>query len=314
MMTSSARQVFCKPAVPFAGTILGGLQPGEMVLVQGSVLPGADRFQVDLTCGGSVEPRADVAFHFNPRLHKSLVVCNSLQGGRWGGEEILNHMPFRAGAHFEVLILVLEDRFKVAVDGAHMLEFRQRVELRRVDTVCVSGKVKVEAVGVLPPPSCSVTPPPVSPTNQDAEEMTVTSSSGDLSVPFRGRLQPGLAVGRSVAFRARIDTNGQSFCVNLRPADGSDIALHLNPRLTKKVLVRNSFLSGCWGAEETDLGGFPFGGGQYFEMIVRCDTHAFRVAVNGLHLLDYRHRVQDLSRICRIEVLGDVTLLQVQLL
>lgn len=30
-------------SVPFAGTILGGLLPGEMVVIQGSVLPDADR-------------------------------------------------------------------------------------------------------------------------------------------------------------------------------------------------------------------------------------------------------------------------------
>lgn len=35
----------CPPpqVIPFAGTILGGLLPGEMVLIQGSVPSGADR-------------------------------------------------------------------------------------------------------------------------------------------------------------------------------------------------------------------------------------------------------------------------------
>lgn len=305
--------MFSKPSIPFAGTILGGLQAGEMLLVQGTVPSDADRFQVDLTCGSSVKPRADVAFHFNPRLKKSLIVCNALQKERWGSEEILHQMPFRAGASFEIIILVLHDRFKVAVNGAHTVEFRQRIELKRVDTVCISGKVKVEAVGVLPP-SSTVTSPPISPTTHDAEKMTITSSSGDLSVPFSGRLQPGLGVGRSIAIMARINPTAQSFCVNLCPLDGSDVVLHLNPRLVKRVFVRNSFLSDCWGPEETGVPEFPFKAGQYFEMIVRCDTHAFRVAVNGFHLLDYRHRVQDLSRISRVEVLGDVTLQQLQLL
>lgn len=34
----------CPQMVPFAGTILGGLAPGEMVLIQGSVPSGADRW------------------------------------------------------------------------------------------------------------------------------------------------------------------------------------------------------------------------------------------------------------------------------
>lgn len=47
----------------------------------------------------------------------------------------------------------------MAVNGAHLLEYRHRVDLERVDTVCVSGRVKVQTVAVVPPPSVS---PPAS--------------------------------------------------------------------------------------------------------------------------------------------------------
>ncbi|XP_070705092.1 galectin-8-like isoform X2 [Pempheris klunzingeri] len=113
MSISNPRQTFLNPMIPFAGTILGGLVPGEMLLIQGSVPSDADRFQVDLACGGSVKPRADVAFHFNPRFQRKMcVVCNSLQKERWGREEILHQMPFAAGAPFELIVLVLKDKFK----------------------------------------------------------------------------------------------------------------------------------------------------------------------------------------------------------
>lgn len=72
------------------------------------------RFQVDFTCGSSTKPRADVAFHFNPRFRRSPhIVCNTLQSECWGREEILYQLPFSAGATFELIILVLRDRFKV---------------------------------------------------------------------------------------------------------------------------------------------------------------------------------------------------------
>ncbi|XP_039637316.1 galectin-8-like [Perca fluviatilis] len=150
MSATTPRQTFLNPVIPFAGTILGGLLPGEMVLIQGSVPSDADRFQVDFTCGSSVKPRADVAFHFNPRFRRSAcVVCNSLQSERWGREEVLHAKPFAAGETFELIVLVLKDAFKVAVNGAHVLEYKHRVDLDRVDTLSISGKVHVGAVGIL---------------------------------------------------------------------------------------------------------------------------------------------------------------------
>uniref|UniRef100_A0AAZ1XT49 Galectin n=1 Tax=Oreochromis aureus TaxID=47969 RepID=A0AAZ1XT49_OREAU len=285
--------VFCPQSIPFAGTILGGFLPGEMVLIQGSVPSGADRFQVDFTCGSSVKPRADVAFHFNPRIKKSCIVCNTLTKECWGREQIHYEMPFRLEVDFELIILILKDQFKVAVNGAHLLEYKHRVELERVDTISISGKVKVQAVGILSP-SSSPTSPAGSLTNQDTE-MTVFSSSGDLSIPFRGQLVNGLSVGRSIIIKGETNQNAESFCVNLRPATGSDIALHLNPRLKKRVLSGTPF---C-----------PTAG-----MIIRCDSQHFRVAMNGQHQLDYKHRMKELSAINQVEVKGDVTLLAVRVL
>lgn len=65
-------------------------------------------------CGSSVKPRADVAFHFNPRVKKSCIVCNTLLQERWGREEILHQMPFRPGVAFELIVLTLKDCFKVS--------------------------------------------------------------------------------------------------------------------------------------------------------------------------------------------------------
>ncbi|KAG7235306.1 hypothetical protein INR49_002796 [Caranx melampygus] len=302
MSISNPRQTFLNPMIPFAGTILGGLAPGEMVLIQGSVPSGADRFQVDFTCGSSMKPRADVAFHLNPRFQRSrCIVCNTLQKERWGREEILHQMPFTVGEAFELIILVLTDKFKVAVNGAHLLEYKHRVELERVDTLNITGTVKVDAVGVLPPSSTSVSPA-VSLSSPESEMNPVRSSSGDLSVPFKGDLGKGLSPGRSITIKAETINKAQYFGVNLRTAGSSDIALHLNPRLKPRSFIRNSFLADRWGPEETKLDTFPFATGQYFEMIIMCDAQQFRVAVNGVHQLDYKHRVKELSRINQVEV------------
>uniref|UniRef100_A0A3B3QQ85 Galectin n=1 Tax=Paramormyrops kingsleyae TaxID=1676925 RepID=A0A3B3QQ85_9TELE len=310
MSVAHPKQTFLNPTVPFAGTILDGLRPGEMVLIQGSVLSDADRFQVDLSCGSSTKPRADIAFHFNPRFKRSpYIVCNSLHQERWGKEEIHYQMPFQQGAAFEIIILVQKVMFKVAVNGGHLLEYKHRLDLDKVDTIGVFGKVKLQAIGFIP----------AAVSNSTKMVMAFVSLVTVLqSLPYRGRLLRGLNTGNTLTVKGMFvcvcAPASCSFTVNLRISDTKDIALHLNPRIKAGVFVRNSFLGECWGPEENTLPiPFPFHPGEYFEIIARCEAHLFKVAVNGKHLLDYKHRVQDVNRIDELEIVGDLQLLDVKL-
>lgn len=76
-------------------------------------------------CGSSVKPRADIAFHFNPRLKKSHIVCNTLTLEYWGREEIHYLMPFKKEADFEIIVLVEKDLYKVRVEiiSSRLLNF-----------------------------------------------------------------------------------------------------------------------------------------------------------------------------------------------
>ncbi|XP_037100499.1 galectin-8-like isoform X1 [Syngnathus acus] len=323
MSLNESRQTFVKPAIPFSWTIRGGLLRGEMILIQGSLPSDADRFQVDLTCGSSIQPRADVIFHLNPRVNKGQVVCNTLERGHWGSEEILQRMPFAKGARFELLLLALDDCFKVAVNGAHLLDYKYRLSPERVNTLAVSGKVHVDVAAVLPQSTTASSSAGTSPTDGDAKRSEVSDDiasahmlvmSADPRGGFQGELAGGLRVGSSIAIRGHANQGAERFAVNLCVGDGDDRALHLNPRFKKKMIVLNSFLSGCWGKEEHQADVFPFGPGLYFEIIIRCDVDSFRVAVNGVHQLDYKYRVQRLTSITRLQVTGDLSLMDARLM
>ncbi|ELW68115.1 Galectin-8 [Tupaia chinensis] len=268
--------------IPYVGTIPERLEPGTLIVIRGHVPGDVDRFQVDFQCGSSVKPRADVAFHFNPRFKRTnCIVCNTLKNEKWGWEEITYDTPFKKEKSFEIVVMVLRDKFQVAVNGKHTLLYAHRIGLERIDTLGIYGKVEKPG-----------TPP--------------------LTLPFVARLNSPMGPGRTVVVKGEVNTNAKGFNVDLVAGKSKDIALHLNPRLNIKAFVRNSFLQESWGEEERSITSFPFSPGMYFEMIVYCDVQEFKVAVNGMHSLEYKHRFKDLGSIDTLEVDGDIHLLDVR--
>ncbi|XP_050806406.1 galectin-8 isoform X2 [Gopherus flavomarginatus] len=294
MPLDQLQKIIHNPVIPYTGTILSGLLPGELVVIQGSVPDDSDRFQVDFQCGSSTKPRADVAFHFNPRFKRSgSIICNTLEKERWGWEEITYQMPFQKGKPFKIVFMVLKDKFQVSVNEKHLLLYNHRINLERIDTLGIYGKIQIQTIQFI----------------SNNGEMP---DGSQLVVPYIARLNSALRPGRTVAIKGEVNKNSNSFAVNLKSSDSKDIALHLNPRMKTNVFVRNSYLSDSWGEEEKDVTNFPFSPGMYFELLIFCDVHQYKVAVNGVHILEYKHRFKQLEKINILEVTGDIQLLDVR--
>uniref|UniRef100_A0AAQ4P3S5 Galectin n=1 Tax=Gasterosteus aculeatus aculeatus TaxID=481459 RepID=A0AAQ4P3S5_GASAC len=183
---------------------------------------------------------------------------------------------------------------QVAVNGTHLLEYKHKMPLNRVDTFSISGKVRVHAIGYVP-------------------NSAIYSESGDLSLPYKGSVLKGLSPGQHITIKGQVSMYPHSFTVNLRSSRTENIALHLNPRMKSGAFIRNSYLSESWGQEERELPFFPFSPGEYFEVLILCQPHQFKLAVNGSHLFEFRHRAQDLSAIDQLEIMGDLELNDVKL-
>lgn len=147
------------------------------------------------------------------------------------------------------------------------------------------------------PPQAGPLPPPI-----------------NLTVPLRHPLAGGLYPGRMIHVSGvPHSTSSSGFSINLKTGEGpkADIAFHFNVRFKERVIVRNTMIRGGWGPEERNVPNFPFGPGLNFDIIIRCEAHSLKVAVNNAHFIEYKHRVKDLNSIRLLEVVGELRLTNV---
>nr|KAF6395318.1 galectin 8 [Rousettus aegyptiacus] len=286
MSLNNLQNVTYNPVIPYVGTIPEQLEPGTLIVIRGHVPSDSDR--------------------------SNCIVCNTLKNERWGREEITYDMPFKKEKSFEIVILVLEDKFQVAVNGKHVLLYAHRMRPEEVDTLGIYGKVHVHSVGYSFSSDLGSTQASTLELTEISKENVQNGGLQQLTLPFVARLNSSMGPGRTVVIKGEVNTKAKGFNVDLLSGKTKDIALHLNPRLNVKAFVRNSFLQGAWGEEERNITCFPFSPGMYFEMIIYCDVKEFKVAINGVHSLEYKHRLRELANIDTLEVDGDIHLLEVR--
>ncbi|XP_028834648.1 galectin-3 isoform X1 [Denticeps clupeoides] len=131
---------------------------------------------------------------------------------------------------------------------------------------------------------------------------------GMLSVPYEMPLHAGVMPRLMITIIGKPVPGADRF--NIDFVKESDVVFHFNPRFPEQTIVRNSFLGGYWGPEERE-GSFPFIQGQQFELKILVEGDMFKVAVDGIHLLEYEHRTGGLEDVTLLRVVGDVALYSV---
>ncbi|XP_055494841.1 galectin-related protein-like [Leucoraja erinacea] len=142
-----------------------------------------------------------------------------------------------------------------------------------------------------------------SPDSEDAPRLTV---------PFCGSVKGGMRPGKKIIVMGMVDPNPASFEISLCCGDGdvspADVAIELQARFTDQQFVRNAFVSGQWGEEESSTPYFPFIPDQPFRLEIHCEYQRFRILVDKHQLFDFHHRVQNFSAINEIKIIGDLQL------
>uniref|UniRef100_UPI00358F7F6D galectin-8-like isoform X2 n=1 Tax=Myxine glutinosa TaxID=7769 RepID=UPI00358F7F6D len=265
---------------PLAMTIYGGLQEGHMIYMEGVVPDNATVFIINLQMGSHQRPPADAALHIAIRLEgKGYIVCNSKMQGRWGREEKRSSGPFVRGQAFNIGIIVASGEFQVISNDKPFIMFKQRI-CGEVDTLLLHGQYQLHCL----------------------------SLRQIMNIPGMRSIPKNIRVGSVILIRATVKPHGNTFVVNFCDSKTGDIALHLNPRMQGKKLVRNALLRQAWGQEELAASEFPFCPGREFEVRVTCEADGYNVMINGKLSLRFKHRLLPISRVDQVALQGDIML------
>ncbi|KAK4307589.1 hypothetical protein Pmani_020655 [Petrolisthes manimaculis] len=133
-------------------------------------------------------------------------------------------------------------------------------------------------------------------------------SLGSGTTPIVRKLDRGFRPGCFFSAIITILPSAQQFHINLQTSQGanSNIALHINPRFTKKCMILNSKKKSMWGSEKhINLGSLcP---GNQFEISIVCDDHDFKISLDDKYWCNFRHRLAP-SEISHVAIRGDINL------
>uniref|UniRef100_A0A2R5LL42 Galectin n=1 Tax=Ornithodoros turicata TaxID=34597 RepID=A0A2R5LL42_9ACAR len=315
-------------------TVPGKAKVGDVFTVRGEVPAGAERFVLNLQDGPGMEE--DIALHINPRFGEGVIVRNDRKKGKWGTEESEGGMVLSPGGTFIIQVHVLEEAFKVMIDGSHFAHFVHRHKVNKTGNIIVEGDVLLHDVRVestLPQDVPLESEDNWNPIPDVPEELQYVSEMPQLlaemmessppklellqpAKPFSRRLPSVMSPGTRVIVSGMVDENPTRFYINLQTdvGDTADIGLHFNPRFDDKASVRlNSRDHDSWQEEVTVAEKPPFFAGKPFYVDIECQNDGYNIVVNKKFLAHFPHRL-DMERIDYLTIDGSITIDRVAVL
>lgn len=282
-----------------------------MIIIQGYIAPTCTSFNISLlVSNNNVQEKSDVALCITICFTEpSCIKRNSFLQGNWGIEEKEGPtFPLKRGHTFECIILVQEDHFKMAFNQQHYAEYRHRIQKEAVTNLYIDGDINIQTICFQGPGI------PARPVNQ----ITVPSSSSvtvmqhqshpviNPPVPFVIPIVP-VATDQTICLRGHVKTGGSRFRIRLQ-LDVSltgDAALETVVNMTDEIVSRADVQHGQRQMEETTGPPLTVRPGQPFEHMILIQEDSIRLAFNGSHFANYRHRISK-SSITHFSVDGDI--------
>jgi len=268
--------------VPYRSLLQEKIEPGQTLIVKGSTIDESQRFTINLHSKSADFSGNDVPLHLSVRFDEGKIVMNTFHNGEWGKEERKSN-PLKKGDTFDIRIRAHDDRFQIVIDQKEFKDFEHRLPISNITHMSIDGDLYLNHVhwgGKYYP------------------------------VPYESGIANGFPVGKSLLIFGAVEKKGKRFNVNLLRRNG-DIALHFNPRLDEKVVVRNNLEANEWGNEERE-GKIPFEKGIGFDLAITNEAYAFQIFVNGERFATFAHRT-DPNDITGLQIQGDIELTGIQI-
>ncbi|KAG1968544.1 galectin-8 [Pimephales promelas] len=122
---------------------------------------------------------------------------------------------------------------------------------------------------------------------------------------FEASCPNGLCPGWSVILKGETPAEANKFEINFLCEQDDRIAFHFNPRFNESDIICNSYLANHWGEEER-CSNLPFGVEEPFQIEIYSDNDNFHVYIDEVMVMQYKHRVEELNTITKVQVVNDL--------